>query len=66
MLIIYFLSLAALLRSESFWLLAYLIGVSWLTTATLLRLTALDTAARLAAQPALVRAASWRRRCRSR
>ena len=38
-LIIYFLSLAALLRSESFWLLAYLLGVSWLTTATLLRLT---------------------------
>jgi protein-glutamine gamma-glutamyltransferase len=38
-LIIYFLSLAALLRSESFWLLAYLLGVSWLTTTTLLRLT---------------------------
>ena len=37
-LIIYFLSLAALLRSESFWLLAYLLAVSWLTTATLLRL----------------------------
>jgi len=36
--IIYFLSLAALLRGESFWLLAYLVGVSWLTTATLLRL----------------------------
>jgi transglutaminase-like putative cysteine protease len=38
-LIIYFLSLAALLRSESFWLLSYLLGVCWLTTATLLRLT---------------------------
>lgn len=38
-LIIYFLSLAALLRSESFWLLTYLLAVSWLTTATLLRLT---------------------------
>lgn len=38
-LIVYFLSLAALLRSESFWLLAYLLAVSWLTTATLLRLT---------------------------
>jgi transglutaminase-like putative cysteine protease len=37
-LIIYFLSLAALLRSESFWLLAYLLAVSWLTTTTLLRL----------------------------
>jgi transglutaminase-like putative cysteine protease len=38
-LIVYFLSLAALLTSESFWLLAYLLGVAWLTTATLLRLT---------------------------
>jgi transglutaminase-like putative cysteine protease len=37
-LIIYFLSLAALLRSESFWLLCYLIGVLWLTTAASLRL----------------------------
>ena len=37
-LIVYFLCLAALLRSESFWLLIYLIGVAWLTTATLLRL----------------------------
>jgi transglutaminase-like putative cysteine protease len=37
--IIYFLSLAALLQGESFWLLAYLIGVCWLTTSTLLRLT---------------------------
>ena len=34
-LIIYFLSLASLLQSDSFWLLAYLIGVCWLTTATL-------------------------------
>ncbi len=38
-LIIYFLSVAALLRSESFWLLSYLIGLSWLTTTALLRLT---------------------------
>jgi transglutaminase-like putative cysteine protease len=38
-LIIYFVSLAALLEGNSFWLLAYLIGVCWLTTATLLRLT---------------------------
>jgi protein-glutamine gamma-glutamyltransferase len=37
-LIIYFLCLAALLRSESFWLLAYLLAVSGLTTAMLLRL----------------------------
>jgi protein-glutamine gamma-glutamyltransferase len=37
--IVYFLCLAALLRSDSFWLLVYLLGVSWLTTATLLRLT---------------------------
>jgi transglutaminase-like putative cysteine protease len=35
--IIYFLCLAAILQSESFWLLAYLIGVCWLTTATLMR-----------------------------
>lgn len=38
-LIIYFVSLSALLDSNSFWLLAYLIAVSWLTTAALLRLT---------------------------
>jgi len=38
-LIIYFVSMAALLEGDSFWLLAYLIGVCWLTTATLLRLT---------------------------
>jgi transglutaminase-like putative cysteine protease len=38
-LIIYFVSASALLRGDSFWLLAYLIGVCWLTTATLLRLT---------------------------
>ena len=35
--IIYFLSLAAILQSESFWLLAYLVGVCWLTSATLMR-----------------------------
>ena len=38
-LIIYFLNLAALLHSESFWLLGYLIAVSWLTSAALMRLT---------------------------
>lgn len=38
-LIIYFVSLSALLQGDSFWLLAYLIGVCWLTTAALLRLT---------------------------
>jgi protein-glutamine gamma-glutamyltransferase len=38
-LIVYFLCLAALLRSESFWQLAYLIGVCWLATATLVQLT---------------------------
>jgi transglutaminase-like putative cysteine protease len=37
-LIIYFVSMAALLEGNSFWLLAYLFGVCWLTTATLLRL----------------------------
>jgi protein-glutamine gamma-glutamyltransferase len=37
-LIVYFLCLAALLHSESFWLLLYLIGVAWLTAAALLRL----------------------------
>jgi len=42
-LIIYFLSLAALLEGDSFWMLAYLIGVCWLTTATLLRLTTAGT-----------------------
>jgi transglutaminase-like putative cysteine protease len=36
---IYFLCIAALLDSESFWLLGYLIGVCWLTSAVLLRLT---------------------------
>jgi len=38
-LIIYFLCLSALLRSESFRLLIYSIGVAWLTAATLLRVT---------------------------
>ena len=37
--IIYFLCLAAILQSESFWLLAYLVGVCWLTTATLMRVS---------------------------
>ncbi|HME38986.1 MAG TPA: DUF3488 and transglutaminase-like domain-containing protein [Steroidobacteraceae bacterium] len=36
---IYFVSVSALLESTSFWLFAYLIGVCWLTTAALLRLT---------------------------
>ena len=38
-LIVYFLCLAALLHSESFWLLIYVIGVCWLATATLVQLT---------------------------
>jgi transglutaminase-like putative cysteine protease len=38
-LIIYFVSMSALLEGESFFMLAYLIGVCWITTATLLRLT---------------------------
>jgi transglutaminase-like putative cysteine protease len=38
-LIIYFVSIAALLEGESFWLLSYLIAVCWLTAATLLRVT---------------------------
>jgi transglutaminase-like putative cysteine protease len=37
--IIYFLSLAALLQGESFWLLGYLVAVCWLTTSSLLGLT---------------------------
>jgi transglutaminase-like putative cysteine protease len=37
--IVYFLSLAALLNGESFWLLGYLIAVAGLTTAMLLRAT---------------------------
>jgi transglutaminase-like putative cysteine protease len=37
--IVYFLGLAALLQGESFWLLGYLIAVSWLTTTALLRIT---------------------------
>ena len=36
-LIIYFMSMSTLLEGESFWLFTYLIGVGWLTTATLLR-----------------------------
>jgi transglutaminase-like putative cysteine protease len=39
-LLVYFLSVAALLATQSFWLLAYLVGVCWLTNATLLRLSA--------------------------
>ncbi len=38
-LIVYFLCLAALLHSESFWLLIYAIAVCWLATATLVQLT---------------------------
>ncbi len=37
-LIVYFLCLSALLRSESFWLFVYLLGVAWLTAAALLSL----------------------------
>ncbi len=56
--IIYFLSLGALLQGESIWLLCYLIAVSWLTTAALLTgaaslgrwRTSLRYAARLLAQ----------------
>ena len=54
-LIIYFVSVAALLEGESFWLLAYLIGVCWLTTATLLRLTSTAPVPGLAPQSALCR-----------
>jgi len=43
---IYFLCIAALLDSESFWLLGFLIGVCWLTSATLLRLTTGEPAPR--------------------
>ncbi len=57
-LLIYFVCVAALLEGDSFWLLAYLIGVCWLTTATLLRLTTTQPAPRLAAQPALCRTAA--------
>jgi transglutaminase-like putative cysteine protease len=39
LLMVYFMSLSALLVDDSFWMLAYLVGVCWLTTATLLRLT---------------------------
>jgi protein-glutamine gamma-glutamyltransferase len=38
-LIIYFMSMSTLLEGDSFWLLTYIIGVGWLTTATLLRVT---------------------------
>jgi len=38
-LIIYFMSMSTLLEGDSFWLLTYSIGVGWLTTATLLRIT---------------------------
>ena len=37
--IVYFMSLAALLRNSSFWLLGYLVLLAWVTTAALLRLT---------------------------
>jgi transglutaminase-like putative cysteine protease len=67
--IIYFLSLATLLASESFWLLSYLIAVCWLTTSTLLRLTgssrgadlsgSVRYAGRLLAQALPLAAAFW-------
>ena len=68
-LIIYFVSLAALLDSDSLWLLCYLIGVCWITTANLLRLTTarpapplargLQYAARVLAQALPVALALW-------
>ena len=68
-LIVYFLSLAALLRAESFWLLGYLVGVCWLTTATLLRLrnsaalpawpASLNHSGRLLAQALPIAAILW-------
>lgn len=68
-LIIYFLGLAALLRSESFWLLTYVCGVCWLATATLARLTAaapgpgwrgaLATAGRMLAQAVPLALCLW-------
>lgn len=67
--IIYFLCLAALLDGESLWLLAYVIGVSWLATATLLRMRGPATgvawriglrhAGRLLAQAAPLALALW-------
>jgi transglutaminase-like putative cysteine protease len=39
-LLVYFLGISALLATKSFWLLGYVIGVCWLTNATLLRLSA--------------------------
>jgi protein-glutamine gamma-glutamyltransferase len=67
--IVFFLCLAALLRSESFWLLLYLIGVSLLTSATLLRLTptsplpswrrSLSYAGRIAAQSLPIALILW-------
>lgn len=68
-LIVYFLCLAALLRSESFWLLIYSIGVAWLTASALLRLIPsaprhrwpldLRYAGRIAAQALPVAAVLW-------
>jgi transglutaminase-like putative cysteine protease len=67
--IVYFLSLATLLEGESFWLLAYLIAVCWLTTGTLLKLsdsdpapdwrTSLRRAGRLLAQALPLAAVLW-------
>jgi transglutaminase-like putative cysteine protease len=66
---IYFLCLATLLEAESFWLLGYVVGVCWLTTSALLRLTSsppgghwrgsLRYAGRLLAQALPVAAAFW-------
>lgn len=65
----YFLSLATLLESESFWLFSYLVAVCWLTTSTQLRLTttpqlgerrsSLRYAGRLLAQAIPLAAAFW-------
>jgi len=41
-LVIFYLCVAALLQANSFWLLAYLIAVCWLTSAVLLRLTSAE------------------------
>jgi transglutaminase-like putative cysteine protease len=38
-LLVYFLSIAALFANQSFWLLAYLVALCWLTNATLLRVS---------------------------
>ena len=66
-LIVYFLCLSALLRSESFWLFIYLLGVAWLTGAALLALAprrggwehSLRYAGRIAAQALPIALVLW-------